>query len=146
MQFSLVPCTADGKPIKPIATVPEAVAANYAATAELYRRVSFVEPWISYIAVDRDQAVGGGAFVGPPRDNRVEIAYYTVKELEGRGYGTQTAAQLLRIARSCEPKVAVCAFTLQEQNASTKILQRLGFTLFGNARDRDAGDVWEWRT
>jgi hypothetical protein len=28
----------------------------------------------------------------------------------------------------------------------TKILQRLGFTLFGNARDPDAGDVWEWRT
>jgi hypothetical protein len=34
---------------------------------------------------------------------------------------------------------------LQEHNAATKILQRLGFYFFGNARDADAGDVWEWR-
>jgi RimJ/RimL family protein N-acetyltransferase len=145
MQFSLVPCAADGKPVRPIAAVPEAIAASYAATAELYRRVRFVEPWISYIAVDQDQAVGGGAFVGPPRGNRVEIAYFTLKELQGRGYATQTAAQLLNIARSFEPKIVVSALTLQEHNASTKILQRLGFTLFGNARDPDAGNVWEWR-
>lgn len=57
-------------------------------------------------------AVGGGAFVGPPRNNRVEIAY----------------------------------FTQRESNASTKILQRLGFKLFGDAQDPDAGEVWEWRT
>jgi hypothetical protein len=41
--------------------------------------------------------------------------------------------------------MVICALTLQEHNASTKILQHLGFTLFGNAHDSDAGDVWEWR-
>jgi ribosomal-protein-alanine N-acetyltransferase len=145
MQFSLVRCAADGSPVRPIAAVPEEITASYAANADLYRRVGFVEPWVSYVAVDGDRAVGGGAFVGPPSDNCVEIAYFTLKELEGRGYATQTAAQLLRIAQSFEPKIVIRALTLQEHNASTKILQRLGFSLFGNAHDSDAGDVWEWR-
>ncbi len=34
----------------------------------------------------------------------------------------------------------------RESGASTKILQRLGFKLFADAQDPDAGDVWEWRT
>jgi len=41
--------------------------------------------------------------------------------------------------------VEIAYFTLQEHNASTRILQRLGFAFFGNARDPDAGNVWEWR-
>jgi RimJ/RimL family protein N-acetyltransferase len=45
-----------------------------------------------------------------------------------------------------QPIPTIIALTLQEHNASTKILKRLGFKLFGNARDPDAGDVWEWRT
>jgi ribosomal-protein-alanine N-acetyltransferase len=146
MQFSLIRCKADGHPITPITVVPDAIAASYSANAELYRRVGFVEPWVSYVAVDAGRAVGGGAFVGPPRDNRVEIAYFTLKELEGRGYATQTATHLLHIARQFEAKIVICAFTLQEHNASARILQHLGFTVFGNARDPDAGDVWEWRT
>ncbi len=146
MQFALIRCDAEGRPVTPIATVPIAIAATYPANADLYRRVGFVEPWVSYVAVDGDQAVGGGAFVGPPRDNRVEIAYFTLKQLERRGYATQIAAHLVSIARKLEPGIIVSALTLQEDNASTAILQRLGFTLFGNARDPDAGDVWEWRT
>jgi len=43
-------------------------------------------------------------------------------------------------------RVIIAAFTLRESNASTKILQRLGLRLFGEAQDPDAGDVWEWRS
>lgn len=125
--------------------LPAEIAANCASTADLYRRVGFVEPWIGYVAVDAGQAVGGGAFVGAPRDNRVEIAYCTLKEFEGRGYATRTAAELMAIARTARPGIVISAFTLQEQNPSTRILQRLGFERFGHAHDQDAGDVWEWR-
>lgn len=145
MTFSLVRCTADGKPVEPIAVLPAEIAANCASTADLYRRVGFVEPWVGYVAIDSGVAVGGGAFVGPPRENRVEIAYYTLKEFEGRGFATRTAAELVAIARRNLPGIVVTAFTLPEQNASTWILRRLGFELFGSARDPDAGDVWEWR-
>lgn len=51
----------------------------------------------------------------------------------------------MAIARLRLPGIGMTAFTLAEQNASTRILQRLGFTLFGSAHDPDAGDVWEWR-
>jgi len=145
MTISLVRCTADGKPVEPIMTLPAEIAANCATTADLYRRVGFVEPWVGYVAVDAGSAVGGGAFVGPPRENRVEIAYYTLKVFEGRGYATQTATGLVAIARQTQSGVVITAFTLPEKNASTSILERLGFELFGSARDPDAGDVWEWR-
>ena len=41
----------------------------------------------------------GGAFVGAPQDNCVEIAYFMLKEKEGRGYATNTVAGLIDIAR-----------------------------------------------
>jgi [ribosomal protein S5]-alanine N-acetyltransferase len=143
--FLLIRCSADGSPVETIAVFPPAIVASCSANADLYRRVGFIEPWVGYVAVDRDQAVGGGAFVGAPKDGLVEIAYFTLLEFQGRGYATRTAAKLTEIARSSQPGIVVRAFTLQEHNASTKILQHLGFTLFGNARDPDAGDVWEWR-
>jgi [ribosomal protein S5]-alanine N-acetyltransferase len=146
MAFSLVRCGVDGSPLSPIAAVPEAITVTYAANADLYRRVGFVEPWVSYVAVDDGRAVGGGAFVGPPRENRVEIAYFTLKELEGMTYATRTATELVKIARDSNPGIIITAFTLRESNASAKILQRLGLRLFGDAHDPDAGDVWEWRT
>ncbi len=146
MEFSLVRCDADGTPVTPIAVVPEGLVANCAATADLYRRVGYVEPWVGYVAIDAGQGVGGGAFVGAPKDNCVEIAYYTLPEYEGRGYATKTAAGLIAIARQCDPQITLKAFTLPEHNASTKILQRHGFRHVGDAVDPDAGAVWEWRT
>jgi [ribosomal protein S5]-alanine N-acetyltransferase len=146
MAFSLVRCGADGGPLTPIADVPEAIAATYPANADLYRRVGFTPPWVSYVAVADGRAVGGGAFVGPPRENRVEIAYFTLVELQGLGYATRTAAELIAIARNADPGILICAFTLREPNASTRILRRLGLKVFGEARDPDAGDVWEWRS
>src|SRR5580658_151878 len=138
MEFSLARCGADGVPLKPIPDVSHEVVATYAANADLYRRVGFIEPWVSYVAVVDGQAVGGGAFVGPPRENRVEIAYFTLKEFEGRGYASRTASELVAIARNFRPEIVITALTLQEVNASTKILQRLGFGLFGDAHDHDA--------
>jgi [ribosomal protein S5]-alanine N-acetyltransferase len=146
MAFSLVRCGADGIPLIPIRNVPDAIIATYAANADLYRRVGFLPPWVSYLAVDDGRPVGGGAFVGPPRDDRVEIAYFTLKDLEGLRYATRTASELVAIARNADPGIVIGAFTLRETNASTKILQRLGLRLFGDAQDSDAGDVWEWRT
>jgi ribosomal-protein-alanine N-acetyltransferase len=146
MTFLLVPCGADGIPLNSIPDVPEGIVVTYAANADLYRRVGYVPPWVSYVAVEDGRAVGGGAFVGPPRDNRVEIAYFTLTELEGLRYATRTASELVAIARNAIPGITIAAFTLRESNASTKILRRLGLRLFGDAQDPDAGDVWEWRT
>jgi len=41
--------------------------------------------------------------------------------------------------------VLVCARTLPQASASTKILEKNGFTLIGTVIDPDDGEVWEWR-
>ncbi len=145
MTFSLIPCDANGIPVEPIARMPDPVTANCIATADLYRRIGYVEPWVGYVAVDDGEGVGGGAFVGAPRDNCVEIAYFTVSGKEGQGYATRTVAGLIDIARRTEPLILLKAYTLPEENASTSILRRFGFRVVGDAHDADAGTVWEWR-
>jgi ribosomal-protein-alanine N-acetyltransferase len=119
--------------------------ASCAQSADLYRRVGYQYPWVSYIASVGGCGIGGGAFVGPPCDGMVEVAYFTLQEFQGRGYATQIAQQLVKIARSTLPAIVIRAFTLPEENPSTKILRGIGFANVGRAHDKDAGEVWEWR-
>jgi len=119
--------------------------ANCQATADLYRRVGYLEPWVGYVTVADGRGVGGGAFVGPPKEGCVEIAYFTLNAEQGRRYASQTAAGLVEIARAHAPDIKLKAFTLKEENPSTRILKRLGFSIIGVAQDADAGEVWEWR-
>jgi [ribosomal protein S5]-alanine N-acetyltransferase len=145
MQFRLIRCDEQGAPVEALRDVPADVAANCAGTADLYRRVGYAAPWVGYVAVADGTVVGGGAFVGPPTDGVAEIAYYTCSEHERQGWATKTASGLVDIARAHDPAVGLKAFTLMQDNASTRILQRLGFSVVGTAQDPDAGEVWEWR-
>jgi [ribosomal protein S5]-alanine N-acetyltransferase len=143
--FELIRCAPDGQPVKAVAHMPAELVANCQGTAELYRRVGYLDPWVGYIALDDGRAVGGGAFVGAPQDRLVEIAYFTLKDEERKGYAGNTARGLMDIARRSDPLVRLKAFTLMQENASTRILTRLGFKVIGTAQDPDAGEVWEWR-
>jgi [ribosomal protein S5]-alanine N-acetyltransferase len=143
--LTLLQCDPHGKPLGELEPMPDALVQACQQSAELYRRIGYEPPWVSYVAADGIRAVGGGAFVGPPRDGIVEIAYFTLPEFIQRGYATLTARGLVAIAQRTNPKILLRAFTLTEVNASTRILERLGFRRFGLAHDRDAGEVWEWR-
>jgi len=145
MKFSLIRCDQNGDPVQSISDMTEELAANCQATADLYRRMGYMEPWVGYVAVVNSRGVGGGAFVGPPKDGYVEIAYFTLKEEQGQRYASQTAAGLVAIARAHDPNIKLKAFTLKEENPSTRILRHLGFSFTGIAQDADAGEVWEWR-
>jgi hypothetical protein len=46
MTFALIRCSAEGTLVESIAVLPAEIVDNCAATAELYRRVGFVEPWV----------------------------------------------------------------------------------------------------
>jgi ribosomal-protein-alanine N-acetyltransferase len=143
-EFQLIQCDAGGQPLSPIGDLPPVLAENCAASAALYARIGFVPPWVSYIAVAQGVPVGGGAFVGAPREGRAEIAYFTLDGLEGRGFATKTARALVAIARKADPRVTLTAKTLPEDNASTAILRRLGFRHVGDVMDDDVGRAWEW--
>ncbi len=142
----LHPIDRDGRPLGELASLDEELVAACRQTADLYLRVGYEPPWVGYVAADEGRGIGGGAFVGAPRDGTVEIAYFTLPEFWGRGYATQTATALLAIAQRTAPGIILRALTLPHENASTRILSRLGFTKTGMAHDPDAGEVWEWRT
>ncbi|MCB2137446.1 MAG: GNAT family N-acetyltransferase [Rhodobacteraceae bacterium] len=113
-------------------------------TKAFYGQSGYSPPWISYLAIQDGEAVGGGAFVGAPRNGAVEIAYFTLPDRQGQGIATLTATALVEIARSGTKDIAVLAKTLPRPNTSARLLQRLGFDRTGLAHDHDIGEAWLW--
>jgi RimJ/RimL family protein N-acetyltransferase len=116
-------------------------------TVALLQRTSATLPWTGYLAVDRSQdiIIGTCAFTSPPdAEGIVEIAYFTFPPFEGQGYATAMAAALVQLAEGGTAIRKVRAHTLPERNASTRVLQKLGFDRIGEAVDPDVGRVWRW--
>ena len=143
-RFRLIPCGHDGQPLEPIGPLPPAILVINEMATEFYSRTAYAPPWVGYLAVDGEQIVGSGGFVGPPQDNRVEIAYGALPEYRGRGYARCTAAALVDIARAAEPGIELYAKTLPEDGPSPAILKRLGFKRIGTAIDHEIGLAWAW--
>jgi RimJ/RimL family protein N-acetyltransferase len=131
-----------------LGAVRDATIAVAEQSARFYDETGVEAPWGAYLAVgDTDaQVVGFGSFKGQPRDEgTVEIAYATFPPYEGRGIASAIAAQLVAIARRCTDVEVVVAHTLREENASVRLLRRLGFELVGEVIDDPAdGVVWRW--
>jgi ribosomal-protein-alanine N-acetyltransferase len=142
--FRLVACDPSGAPSEDLGELPPVIRETCAATADHYGRVGFVKPWVGYFAVQGDVIVGGGAFVAPPTEGQVEIAYFTLPEFQGRGMAQRTARELVRLARAADPSIRLFAKTLPEFNASTTILARLGFLQAGTVTDHEIGEAWAW--
>ncbi len=143
--FRLVPIGLGGRPQEPLDPLPAEIAEACRATAEHYRAAGFTPPWIGYLSVDDGVVVGGGAFVTPPAENRVEIAYFTAEPWRRKGYARRTAEALIAIARRHAPGVELFAKTEPQANASTAVLSGLGFTHLGVTTDHEIGEAWAWR-
>lgn len=115
-----------------------------AATASLYAARGYEPPWTGYFALRDEELVGACSFTSPPRAGRVEIAYFTFPPFEGQGVATAMARALIKIARATDPDVLLTANTLPEDNASTSILRKIGFRLFGPVNHPEDGLIWEW--
>ncbi len=108
-----------------------------------------VLPWAGYLVMrpagcSGEEAVGTCAFKSAPVDNRVEIAYHTFPEYEGKGIATKMAEMLIMIARRIKPDITLVARTLPVEGASTSILKKHGFVKAGTVTDPEDGEVWEW--
>jgi [ribosomal protein S5]-alanine N-acetyltransferase len=89
--------------------------------------------------------VGVCGYTGPPTvDGVVEIAYAIAPSYQGQGIATQAAAELIRRAFGDMRVRLVCAHTMPEHNASTRVLEKLGMSFAGFANDADEGTVWRW--
>jgi [ribosomal protein S5]-alanine N-acetyltransferase len=140
----LVEVREDGTPAESGLVLPPAGVEALAATASLYGRVGFQPPWVGYLAVQGEAAVGTCAFTGPPTDNRVEIAYFTFPTHEGRGVATHMAQALVAVARRTRSDVLITAHTLPQPSASTRILSKLHFACIAQIQHPEDGTIWEW--
>lgn len=114
------------------------------ATLAMYADAGSTPPWVGYLAGESGVFAGACAFKTPPNADGVEIAYFTFPGHEGRGVATRMAKRLIEIAE-IHGESRVRAQTLPENNASTHILEKLGFTCVGPVQHPEDGTVWEWR-
>jgi RimJ/RimL family protein N-acetyltransferase len=142
--LDFIPITENATPETPVPDIPDIAGLAVATFADMYRASGYRPPWIGYLAIEDGACVGTCAFKTPPQDKRVEIAYFTFPENEGRGVATRMASKLIEIARRTSPEVEVFAQTLPEENASSAVLKKLGFTLKGEVIHPEDGRVWEW--
>lgn len=145
MKLRLIEIARDGSPARCTGFMSPAARDAMEGTAAFYDVVGFAPPWIGYL-VDRDgDIVGSAAFKGAPSGGEVEIAYQVFAGFESRGVGTETARQLLRLAREADPALTVTAQTPPLESASTEILRRLGFSQRATLGHSDDGLVWVWQ-
>ena len=107
------------------------------------------DPWQFGFAVIHkidNVLIGMGGFPALPDSAGVtEIAYGIAPSCQGKGYATEVANALVDFA-SRDPRVkTICAHTLAETNASTRVLEKCGFKRVGEAIDPENKlTVWRW--
>ncbi len=142
--IALVPIDHDGTPRSDVGVLPEEVTEVLQMTAALYERAGFEAPWICYLALSKSTLIGTCGFTSSPIDGRVEIAYYTFPDFEGRGHATAMASRLIAIAEQQPASVVVTAHTLPVRNASHRILEKLDFHHVATLEHPEDGVIWEW--
>ncbi len=143
-EIELVAITQAGSPARRIDGLPDVASQVLTGTAEMYKAGGYEPPWIGYLAVHDGNCVGTCAFKAPPSALRVEIAYFTFPEYEGRGLATSMARSLVRKARLESTSLRICAQTLPEASASTRVLEKTGFVRVAEVDHPQDGKVWEW--
>jgi [ribosomal protein S5]-alanine N-acetyltransferase len=108
------------------------------------------DPWQFGFAVIHNTdhlLIGTGGFPGPPdSDGVAEIAYGIAPLYQDKGYATEVANALIDFASS-DPRVrTICAHTLGEINASTRVLEKCGFRKVGDSIDPETNlPIWRWQ-
>jgi RimJ/RimL family protein N-acetyltransferase len=89
------------------------------------------------------ELVGWGGFKGPPRDGVVELGYEIAESHRDRGLATAAARAMVAEAFADDGVTTLIAHTLPEPNASTRVLEKVGFNFEAEARERDT-PVWRF--
>lgn len=110
-----------------------------------YTKFGFDFPWVGYFIIDDNKVVGTCGFNGPPKFGKVEVAYWTFHEFEGKGIGSYACKELVTIAQKSNAKMVITAKTKPQKNAATRILEKNGFNLVGVIRNEGYEDIWFWK-
>jgi RimJ/RimL family protein N-acetyltransferase len=97
-----------------------------------------------FVEGDPPELVGWGGFKGPPAEGVVELGYEVAESRRGQGLATAATLAMLDEAFADDTVTAVIAHTLPEHNASTRVLEKAGFSHDGDAEDGGT-PVWRHR-
>ena len=143
-KMKLIPITQDSPSVEEESSSDPIVQEVIKGTRQMYSDAPLELPWVGYLAILNNQWVGTCAFKSQPQANRVEIAYFTFPRFEGKGIATRMAELLVAIAEDSSPAVTITAQTMPMENASTRVLHKLGFTKTGDFTHPEDGLVWQW--
>jgi ribosomal-protein-alanine N-acetyltransferase len=107
------------------------------------------DPWLFGFAIIHkidNVLIGMCGFPGPPSSNGVaEIAYGIAPDYQRRGYAIEATTALIQFATGDSRVKTICAHTLTEKNASTRVLEKCGFKKTGGAVDPENNlPIWRW--
>ena len=106
-----------------------------------------VDPeWWTHVFIDENnRVIGLGGYAGAPNDAGViEIGYGVAPEVRGRGYATGSVKLLVSKAFSNPDVREIIAHTLAEEDPSTRVLVKNGFTRVEELEDPQEGAIWRW--
>lgn len=88
--------------------------------------------------------VGSGIFKGEPSEGWVEIGYGVAPECQRCGYATEAVFALVRLAFEQPDVRAVYAETVVANDASRRVVEKVGFTYAGQRLNEEDGMVDCW--
>lgn len=103
--------------------------------------------WWTFFPVHKhdNTLIGSGGYKGKPTsEGTVEIGYEIAPAYRNRGLATEMAMGLIENALRDERVKSVIAHTLGQENPSTKVLQKCGFTKVQEFNDPEDGAIWKW--
>jgi [ribosomal protein S5]-alanine N-acetyltransferase len=103
--------------------------------------------WVSYFTLTQDNPtlIGTCGFKGiPTAEGVVEIGYEIRDDYQGQGYASEAAFALRDLAFQ-QGVSAVIAHTIAENNESTSVLKKAGFTFVKSLEDPEDGLIFQWR-
>lgn len=103
--------------------------------------------WWGYFPVltAENTLLGHGGYKGRPIDGTVEIGYEVHPMYQGQGFATEFAQALIAHAWTFPEIHTILAHTLAEENPSTNVLRKCGFSHVDTLEDESDGVIWKWR-
>lgn len=115
---------------------------------ERLKGAAVADPWrdgFAVVHVADNTIIGQCGFTGPPSaEGIVEIAYGIAPGYQNRGHAQEAALELIAYALASGRAHSIRAHTLPQRNASTRVLEKCGFTLIGEVTHPEDGVVWRW--
>lgn len=105
--------------------------------------------WPGYLFIDRKKSalIGNGGYSGEPNlAGEVEVGYEVAPVYQNLGYASEAVWTLVDNALKVSEVTAVIAHTLAAENASVRVLRKVGFKWDGEIISEDASVIWRWRT